>query len=85
MKNVYEINDGETHWIVANSEGAARKLWYEFFGKVDPELVIEGMGTLPDDQELTIDESGENGESITRTAAQWAENEDGFIGTTAFQ
>lgn len=85
MKRVYEINDNydETHWIVADSEGTARKLWYEFFGKNDPELVINTMGVLPDEQELTI--NNEDGESITSTAAQWAEIEDGFIGTTAFQ
>lgn len=84
MNNVYEIDDGETHWIVAESEAEARKVWYDLLGKADTEIVIEAMGILPDSKELTISDSGENGETITRTAAEWAAVETGLIGTTAF-
>lgn len=87
MKQVFEIDDntGETHWIAAASEGDARKIWFELFGKHEADTEIYGIDALPPDKDLTIAEAGDGGETLTKKASEWAlVDGNGLVGTTAF-
>ena len=75
---IYEVKDGETQWVLANSFIDALKQLVELYGYKDVNEYFDSSFTLtirqiPPSEQLTIDWDDEG--KITKTAKEWAEME----------
>ena len=82
-RHVYEFDNGDTDWIVAESEEHAQRIYRKLFGGRAPKASCR---QVPDCKPLTMRASGEDGAASpteTRLAAQWAADvEAGLLGST---
>lgn len=89
MRVVYEIDDGEQHWISAESEEEAVEVNATLYGYTPEQYRAEFepvVTMLPDNRVLRVytDEPFRDPSPyVERTASEWAICEKGLIGTTA--
>lgn len=70
---VWCVSDNEEqHWIAATSKEDAHDCWREMFGQWDDERQIISSHPLPDDELLPVGDAGPRGETVTKTAGEWA-------------
>jgi uncharacterized membrane protein YcgQ (UPF0703/DUF1980 family) len=85
MTKVFEIDDGERHWYIAETEAAAFETHQSVFDE-DEHYEYE-ISELPNNKEVSIDFDDGKGPQ-KRTCEQWIEilykDEPYFLGSTVF-
>ena len=88
--DIYEVDDGEQHWYAAASKKDALKLHLEplltpdgiledYHGIILDEIVVKQLAP-----ETILPVCQDDGTKITKTAAEWAAEGEGLVGSTVW-